>query len=155
MAQSPTPESHFDKLEPSALSPANVVAGISFSTCKMLRARIFACAGAQLPPGHRLEPGAPGSPMLAHLVWPAFWGKGVDIHCARGTIVPAMNERSFRLSAQPCWEEGTAASEIRAGDAHRSCLLVHGMINALTARRMADRAAEPLTEDSFGNRHTI
>ena len=44
-------------------------------------------------------------------------------------------------------EEGIAAGEIRTVDAQRVSLLVHGMINALTALRMFDGTAEPLTED--------
>lgn len=43
--------------------------------------------------------------------------------------------------------EGIAASEVRAVDAHRISLLVHGMINALTAHHMLGRAAETLSED--------
>ena len=44
-------------------------------------------------------------------------------------------------------EEGIAAGEIRAVDAHRVSVLVLGMINSLTARRMFDKVAETLTED--------
>ena len=44
-------------------------------------------------------------------------------------------------------EEGIAAGEIRTVAVHRVSLLVLGMINSLTARRMFYRAAEPLTED--------
>lgn len=40
------PENCFAEVEQSAFSPANVVPGISFSPCKMLRARIFAYADA-------------------------------------------------------------------------------------------------------------
>jgi catalase len=47
------PENYFAEVEQSAFSPANVVPGISFSPCKMLQARIFACADA-----HRYRLGA-------------------------------------------------------------------------------------------------
>ncbi len=43
--------------------------------------------------------------------------------------------------------EGIAASEIRAVDTHRVSVLLLGMINSLTARRMYNRVAEPLTKD--------
>lgn len=44
-------------------------------------------------------------------------------------------------------EEGIAAGEIRAVDAHRVSVLVLGMANSLTARRTFGVAAETLTED--------
>ena len=44
-------------------------------------------------------------------------------------------------------EEGIAAGEIRALDAHRVSLLLMGMINSLAARRMHGNVAAPLTED--------
>jgi AcrR family transcriptional regulator len=43
--------------------------------------------------------------------------------------------------------EGIAASEIRPVDTHRVGVLLLGMINSLTARRMHDTVSEPLTED--------
>jgi AcrR family transcriptional regulator len=44
-------------------------------------------------------------------------------------------------------EDGISTGEIRAVDAQRVGLLLHGMVNALVARRMFGRAAGPLTED--------
>ena len=44
-------------------------------------------------------------------------------------------------------EEGIAAGEVRAVDAHRISILLTGMINSLAARRMLGNAPEPLTED--------
>jgi len=44
-------------------------------------------------------------------------------------------------------EEGIAAGEVRAVDAHRISALLLGMINSLAARRMFDQVAETLTED--------
>jgi AcrR family transcriptional regulator len=44
-------------------------------------------------------------------------------------------------------EKGIAAGEIRAIDVYRTSFLVLGMINSLTARRMFDQVAEPLTDD--------
>lgn len=44
-------------------------------------------------------------------------------------------------------EEGIAAGEIRAVDGHRISVLVLGMINSLTARRMFGDGVETLTED--------
>ena len=44
-------------------------------------------------------------------------------------------------------EEGIAAGEIRTVDAGRISLLVHGMLNSLTAHHMLDTAAETLSED--------
>jgi TetR/AcrR family transcriptional repressor of mexJK operon len=44
-------------------------------------------------------------------------------------------------------EEGIAAGEIRTVDVQHTSILVHGMINALTAPRMFDREVETLPED--------
>ena len=44
-------------------------------------------------------------------------------------------------------EEGIAAGEVRAVDAHRISALLLGMINSLAARRMFDQVAGTLTED--------
>ena len=44
-------------------------------------------------------------------------------------------------------EEGIAANEIRAVDAHRVSFLVLGMINSVSARRVFSKVAETLTED--------
>ena len=44
-------------------------------------------------------------------------------------------------------EEGIAAGEVRPVDARRISVLVHGMVNGLTARHMFGRTADTLSED--------
>ena len=44
-------------------------------------------------------------------------------------------------------EEGVAAEEIRPIDTYRVSILLLGMINALTTRRMFGQAPRPLSED--------